>query len=330
MNNIAQLVMVNYDVGHIERLIRLSSGLGSNSYFVSAEKGEFILKDIEQNGMNHPENEALILNVLHNAAIPVSTICPTRAGDSVLRLESKVYHLQKYIAGETYNRNAAPEWLLYESAQMLGKIQSALEELPPLPIGIGQSFFDKMTPERARANYESTLKLACEKGDSEIVNAINYKIKTLGMFDGYKFDVSRMTCKNTHGDYKIHQIICGPGNIRAVIDFTSACVHPACWEVIRSYSLTDSHCMNGQIEVDNFKRYISSFLKHGTLSAYDLKIMPYVYYYQSLVSNHFQQYYHSSNANKDTVLDDAFFVTKQCMWFEQNITRLEDGITSGS
>lgn len=300
-----------------------SNGFGSHTYYILSDTGEYIFKDIEQNPMNHPENEALIMDVLKNNDIPVSEIYPTKCRDNILKIENKIFHLQKYIDGKIYNRNSAPQWLLYESARMLGKIQKAMEKVPTLPTGISQSFFDYMTPQRAKNNYLSTLELATEKNDKDIIDALNTKIRILDKCRNYGFDVSRMTCKNTYGDYKIHQIICGKDKINAFIDLTSACVHPICWEIIRSYTLADVECIDGNININNFMKYVACFLEYGSLNPYDLKIMPYVYYYQNLVSDYFGQYYASGSKNKHILLDEAFFSVKLCKWFENNIKLLK-------
>ena len=327
--SIIRLIEVNYDVGNVKSIFQISSGFGSQAYYILSDIGEYILKDIEQNSMNHPENEALILTELKNNDIPVSEIYPSKSGDYVLKSENKLYHLQKYIEGKAYNRNTAPQWLLYESARMLGKIQMVMDKLPSLPTGISQGFFDYMTPERAKSDYLSTLSIATEKNDIKIIDAINSKIKILDSFEGFRFDVCRMTCKNTHGDYKIQQIICGKDRINAFIDFTSACIHPVCWEIVRSYSLADKECIDGNINIDNFKKYVTCFLEFGSLNPYDLKIMPYIYYYQSLVSDYFRQYYSLECRNKQNLLDEALFSVKLCRWFECNITKLEDALVSG-
>jgi Ser/Thr protein kinase RdoA (MazF antagonist) len=128
----------------VKSIFRLSNGYGSHTYYVLSDTGEYIFKDIEQNPMNHPENEALLLDELKNNDIPVSEIYPTKGGEYILKIENKIFHLQKYIDGKIYNQNSAPEWLLYESARMLGKIQKVMEKLPTLPTGISQGFFDYM------------------------------------------------------------------------------------------------------------------------------------------------------------------------------------------
>jgi hypothetical protein len=156
-SDIIDLVNTNYSVGSIKSITRLSGGYGSYCYYIVTDIGEYIFKNIECNGMNHPEYEAAILHELRENNIPVSEICFTNDRESILKANSNVYHLQKYTDGKIYGRNTAPQWLLYESARMLGKIQKAMEGLQPLPAGLSQSFFNYMTPERAQCNYEKTL-----------------------------------------------------------------------------------------------------------------------------------------------------------------------------
>ena len=129
--------------------------------------------------------------------------------------------------------------------------------------------------------------------------------------------------------YNINQIICGEHSINAVIDFTSPCVHPICWEVIRSYSIADRECADGNINIENLKRYVSKFLEYGKLNNYDLKVMPYLYFYQLLFPNYYNQYYLSNQSNKQLFLDNAHFCTKLCKWFEFNINNLSDELARG-
>jgi aminoglycoside phosphotransferase (APT) family kinase protein len=329
LNDIIRLIEKLYDAGMVESIFRIAEGFGSQSYYILTNRGEYILKDIELNYMNHPENEAMILCELSKNGIPVSEIVPAKNGDYVLNLDGKVYHLQCYIEGKIYGRNSAPEWLLYEAGRMLGKIHNVMDQLPSLPTGMGQGFFDYMTPQKAKSNYLQTLELASQKNDTEFINAIHSKLRMLEAFEGFSFEVSKMTSRKTHGDYKLQQIISGRDKINAVIDFTSACVHPVCWEIIRSYTSGDRECIEGNINIDIFRKYISCYLEHGTLNSYDLKIMPYLYYYQNLVSDYFGQYYASDNRNKQLLREDALFSLKLCRWFEGNIEKLEDALVKG-
>lgn len=169
-----------------------------------------------------------------------------------------------------------------------------------------------------------TLKIAEAKNDENIIKDIEYRISLLKSINKVDIEMNKLTCKNTHGDYSINQTICGQNSINGIIDFTSACIHPICWEVIRSYSIADSECADGNINVENLKRYIEKFLEYGKLNNYDLKLMPYLYFYQLLFPDYYRQYYLSDNPNRQLLIDNANFSTKLCKWFELNIDNLSD------
>jgi hypothetical protein len=207
---------------------------------------------------------------------------------------------------------------------MLGKIQKAMGKMPKLPTGMGEGYFKYMVIEKSISSYLETLKIAENRNDINIIKDIEYRISLLNAIEKINIEMNKLTCKNTHGDYSINQLICGQHSISAVIDFTSACVHPICWEAIRSYSIADSECIDGNINIENLKRYIAKFLEYGELNSYDLKLMPYLYFYQLLFPNYYNQYYLSNSLNKQLLLDNASFSTKLCRWFSFNINSLSD------
>lgn len=321
---ISRLIEENYSVGSIFNIIKIKSGVGSICYHILTDKGEFILKNIENNGMNNPYNESKLHEILENENIPVSKFYSTKDGQYVFNHNGNIYHLQSFIKGEIYKPNTSPYWLINESAIMLGKIQKVMDKIPKLPTGMGEEYFKHMSPEKSILSHLETLKIAEIKNDVNIIENIKYRISLLKAIQKIDIEMGRLTCKNTHGDYSINQIICGQNSINAIIDFTSACVHPICWEVIRSYSIADSECAHGNINIENLKMYISKFFEYGELNSYDLKIMPYVYFYQLLFPNYYSQYYLSNNSNKQLLLDNANFSTKLCKWLDFHINSLSD------
>jgi Ser/Thr protein kinase RdoA (MazF antagonist) len=333
---IKQLVEEYYNIGSISGISCLTGGYGSSVYQIEAETGVFILRNIENNGMNHPENEAAVVSAVHNAGIPTAEIIATRDGCYLAVEGDGTYQLRRYVPGVVFNPNAAPPWLIREAAVILGKIQRCLDRLPPLPVGIGQAYFDWLTPERAEEMHLRTLDEALRRHHTDIVEALTEKIKMIGQLDPSRIEMRRLTCKNTHGDYKIQQLICGKNRINAVIDFTCAATHPLCFEIIRSYTLAAPECASGRIDIDCFKKYIADYLKYGTLSADDLRMMPYLFYYQQTAADYFGQYYAmvatdngGSNEGARLLLRDAFFSVRLCRWLEQHMTRLEDALKAG-
>lgn len=321
LSHIKQVILNNYDIEKIVGMSQMNNGIGSNSYYIFSDNGEFIFKDIEHNHMNYPENEDIILSILKDDDIPVPQIYKTIRGDSVICEGEKKYHMQTFAEGKIYEHNTAPDWLLTQSAEMLGKIQNSLSRLQPLPLGLSQEFLNYFTPEVAIANHTNTLRTAENNGDNDIAEVIKDKIKLIQKHRDLKFEFNRMTCRNTHGDYSINQILCGKDKINAVIDFTSACVHPVCWEVIRSYLLADEKCKNGEFDAENFKKYLKCYSKHASLNEYDIKIMPSFYMYQNLVCDYFYQYYHSKYKNKSILLENAMLTYKQCRALSDTIEK---------
>ena len=66
---ISKLIAENYSIGAILNIIKIKNGMGSVCYHILSDKGEFILKNIEDNGMNNPENEYKIHQILENENI---------------------------------------------------------------------------------------------------------------------------------------------------------------------------------------------------------------------------------------------------------------------
>lgn len=328
-SEIANIIEGNYSIGYSRSIACLAGGYGSRIYYVQSDNGSYIFRDIEQDGMNHPENEAQIIAELKKYNIPTPDIIPANNGDYLVAIEDKIYQLRSFAEGKMYDRNSAPNWLLSESACLLGRIQRCMEQLPPLPDGISSAYFRYFTPERAEHNHLHTLETADAMRDLDISMAINCKIKMIRALKPIDLDFSKLTCKNTHGDYKIQHLICQNERISSVIDFTSSCTHPVCWEVMRSYTLSAPECADGVINIESFKRYISNFLEYGTLNDYDLKFMPLAFYYQNVIADYFGQYFAMENKNKHVLLNDAFLSLKICTWLEQNLAQLENALIWG-
>jgi Ser/Thr protein kinase RdoA (MazF antagonist) len=335
--NIIRVAEDSYNIGSIRSAKPLTGGYGSSVYLIKAEAGLFVLRSIVNNGMNHPENEAAVVDAVHSAGIPTAEIMASRDGRFLVCEGGGTYQLRRYIPGVVYRPNTAPPWLLHESAVILGRIQECLEKLPPLPLGIGQAYFDWLTPDRAEEMHLKTLDNALRLNHHDIAEALREKIDLIRQLDPARIDINRLTCKNTHGDYKIQQLICGKNRINAVIDFTCAATHPLCFEIIRSYSLAAPECADGSISLDYFKAYISSYLEHGSLDSADLCEMPYLFYHQQLVADYFGQYYATLSSDEcdngvggaNQLLRDAFFSVRLCRWLEKHMASMENALSTG-
>ena len=298
-------------------------GAGSDTFFVTCTDGKYVVKYPATSEINHPEAEPELCEYLLAHGIPVCQFLRNKEGHFLTTDESgRQFHVQRFIEGKMYDLNTAPDWLLTESAQMLGKIHAELRDYQELPVGIGADFFKYMTPDRASESYKKSLTIAESQNDAEIIKDLQYRIDRMQRFPAYEFDLEQLICCATHGDYFISQIICGEEKINAVIDWTTACVHPVVWEIVRSYVYAAPSCKDGQIDMDEFLRYVEDYRKFTPLNEYDLLCMARLFYYQIAVCDYYGQYYASTADNCHIYLHQAVFSTKLLRWFESHVETL--------
>lgn len=303
---------------------RIPTGVGGDTYIIETAQGHFILKQMEDNGMNHPEAEPALCGFLLSRGIPVSEFVPTLDGRLVWWDGERFCHLQRLIDGSAVELHSASEPLLAESARMLGRIHTVLAEYPPLPPGLGEGFFRNRTPERTVPSYRRSLAIALERGDSDIADDLGYRIRRMERIPAATFDLGRLSCRNSHGDYGVNQLICRDGSIRAVIDWTAACVMPVVWEILRSFLYASPACREGTVDEEGLLRYVRAYREEAPLSRVDLETMPHLFHYQIAVCDYYGQYYGSDAANRAIFLHQARFSTRLMRWFEENADRLSE------
>lgn len=315
LEDIRQLLAVHYGIDSIQRIDPLAGG-DDFCYQIDTPQHQWVLKEMRMNGMNHPEQEPQVAEQLARTGIPVPRYRQTTDGGYVWYRDEKAFHLQQFIPGQRYERNQAPGWLLGEMAEVLGQIHQSLGQLPRLCEGMGTAWYRMGDAGRLRGAYQHTQAIAEQQGETALAENAQYRFTLVPFVARFKLDFELLTCGNTHGDYHIRQLICGDTSIKAVIDLTTACVHPVIWEVIRSYAFADPQCQDGAIDVEHLKTYIAHYLRYGHLNAYDLRMMPFFYYYQLLRSNYIQQYFDADISGKALARDAAIWSTQLCRWFE--------------
>ena len=295
-------------------------GAGSDTWFLGCAEGKFVLKYPAISEINHPEAEPALCAFLRKNGIPACDFVKNRTGSCVsVDKAGRVFTLQRHLPGQILEWNSAPETVLLESAELLGKIHSVLRNYPTLPEGIGTDFFVNMTPQRALTSYQSSLATAIRRGDLEIADELKWRIGFMRQFPEWTFDLNRLTLCNTHGDYFISQFLCEDGHLTAVIDWTTACVHPVIWEIMRSFVYGAPCCANGKIDLQLLERYVAAYCRYGTLNAYDRENIFKLYFYQIAVCDYYGQYYASNADNREIYLQQARLATKLLKHMERYI-----------
>lgn len=314
------------DVLHAEHA---AEGAGSDTWFVTCTQGKYVVKYPAASEINHPEHEPELCQRLLDAGLPVCRFLRNIAGQFLSTDEQgRIFHVQAFVHGTTYALHTAPDWLLAESAALLGRIHTALRNDHSLPIGIGEGFFKHMTPEKARASYLRSLEKARALGDASSAADLAWRIGLMEHLPPFTFDADHLTCQSTHGDYFLSQLICQDEHIAAVIDWTTACVHPVVWEIIRSYVYASPACANGEIDIQEFVRYVDAYRRHALLTPYDLQSMAPLFFRQLAVCDYYAQYFASAAHNRHIYLHQASFSTKLLQWLEQHADALTNALLS--
>lgn len=291
---------------HIHHAQHALTGAGSDTWLLTCTEGDYVLKFPVSGAIDHPEAEPKLCAFLRRHDIPACAFLKNHTGGYLsLDSDGRMFTVQQRFPGHTPDWNSASEALLLESAELLGKIHAVLQAYPTLPEGIGAGFFARMTPQRALESYRRSVAAALRLGDTESAADLNWRIGLIARFPTWQFDLNRLTCRNTHGDYFISQFLCKDGHLTAVIDWTSACVHPVIWEVMRSFAYAAPCCADGSIDRSLLGRYVHAYCRYGTLSDYDLENLDRLYFYQIAVCDYYGQYYASTAANRHIYLQQA-------------------------
>ncbi len=299
-------------------------------YRVKSADGDFFLKQFPSRYFDdRAEDEPLLTDFLREHGVPAVKFIRAADGNHAVRYRGYVYHLQEFIIGEVFARNTAPVWVLPASAEFLARLHRTLQDYRPLPKRFEAGWFDPRRSIKISKYFSGLLRSTRRLPDGEIRDRIrrdlDYKIHRLLRDDQIVPVPQKLTCRNSHGDYAVFQMICGADHIKAIIDLSSACAPPAVWEIIRSYAFTDSVCADGRIDPDNLKDYVRCYMKHMPLSRYDLEMMPHLFHIYLLRKRYgYKEYLAGKSSNRSALLEEGFWSTNLARWFEKNSDALSE------
>lgn len=324
--DLVNLIEEHYNIGTVQSIIPILDRTSCECFHIVTSTGEYLLKDVNLDFIYHPYLEPIINNCLLEADIPVSTFIKTMTNEYIIHFLGHVFHLQTFIKGKVLLLHTAPTWFLHSSASLLAKIHKALESISILPSGIGPHYFEIHTIPSSIASYQNSIRLAQYAQDYTYVKEIEYRINLLSKLQTLDLSFTSFTYKNTHGDYSIRQILCGESQINAVIDFTSCCTHPVCWELIRSYAYADPKCQSGCLDISNLIDYIEDYLQFSTLNIYDIQMMPYLFLYYLALNDCFATYYTSDSIVQKDLKYYINWSTLTLKWLEENVAYISEAL----
>ena len=304
------------DITNVDRINRGSANI------YSLNNDSYVLKEF-QSDYSEIEiiNEIDIINHLKKDNISVPTYIKTKNNEFYCLYKERIIILQEFIDGYTLHNNEGDLKQTLECAELYGCIIKSLEtldrELPTFDIS---EWYTESALNEAILKHEKLISLLDDRDSnySKIKSDLEEKISMIESIKDKDFsNYSKLTIKNTHGDYSQIQFIYKDDKVNAVIDFVSACKMPIVWEIIRSYSYIDSDAKNGEFNLDHLVEYVKTVNKHVPLNKYDIEYMPYVYLLQLLNSTYgYKQYI--NDPRKIELLEFGYFRTNICKYLFKN------------
>jgi len=275
----------NYDV-EVKDIKLFTSHFGTEIFIVQTNKGKYFVKTVLNKWANSEamENEGHITEYVHNNGISVARLSKTKNGMYHAKAEDITFHVQEYIEGEVLQVNTAPAWFMEKSAITIGEIHSILKSYGE--ISRKNDFLDKSVINHLKNRYTKKLKEAKKHKNSQLIFAFEERIRHFDRVLAFDIDASKLTYSNAHSDFNIRNNIVTADKKFTVIDWTTACRMPVCFEVIRSYVFAEPACRCGKINSGGFIRYLNNYLKYFSLNDYDIQMMPYIFYFQQMIWNY--------------------------------------------
>ncbi len=295
----------------------------ANCYLISAGGQNYFLKEF-QNGFFGQDliREARLAEYLLQNGIRTARIFSTVSGTVFFEQNGHIVCLEEYIEGLTFSYNNFPAKYLLETAAMLGKLHQVMKNYSGLPLSMDKKWLSDFSVESGMEKYQQLFSmLETRKGDpfyQQIQEDFLYKQKLLSRGKELAAWYQGITYVPSHGDYQGCQLICDEQHIQAVIDFSSAAVLPAIWEVMRSYIQSSASRETGRINIEELCHYVREYLKYYPLTKTDLESAPYVYLFQLMRSGYgYRQYLSGQSEEGERLLKFAFWRTEICREVEQ-------------
>ena len=326
--NILLLKEYNITTSNVEKL-KIGS---ANCYKIISFNKIFFLKEFQARfNASDIDEEACLLDFLISNHFPTTNIIKTSNRKNYTIVENRIVYLQKYIDGTTFYSNTVPNEILFASAQLLGKLHTILKGYKRLKCEMNTMWYKQFNPSKSAESYQlliDNVDITASDLNIQIYNDLVFKQNLQNKIADYGEFLDSVSFGNTHGDYNCLQYICSDKQICGVIDFSTACYMPLCWEIMRSYVQSAPECKDGDyINIQQFIEYIKHYLYQSTLTKNDLRYMPYIYIYQLGRSKYGYKEFLSDSENKEELLNFAFWRTNMCRYLELNVDKISEALS---
>jgi homoserine kinase type II len=252
-----EVFLAPYGLGRLRDFQGIAAGSENSNFFVSLEQGEYVLTLVERGPVADLPFFIELLDVLHDAGLPVPYALRTQDGEALRSLAEKPALLQPRLSGKHVHEANAHH--CQEVGDLLARIHMATRERPVERRS--DRGLDWMLAEGAK----QALKLADEA--SPLLRAALDEIAEL------KPRILALPRANLHADLFRDNVLFDGNHLAGVIDFYNACSGPMLYDLAITLNDWCSH-EDGSLDGARARALLGAYAAQRPFSAAEAELWP--------------------------------------------------------
>lgn len=239
-----------YGLGRLLDFQGIAAGSENTNFFISLEQGEFVLTLVERGPVSEMPFFIELLDVLHDADLPVPFAIRTTGGEALRELEGKPALLQPRLSGK--HPHAPNAELCNQAGRLVASIHLATR---------GERMIERRTDRGLAWMLEEGEQLA--RGMAP--EAASLLQAALAEIAQHQQAIMALPQANLHADLFRDNVMVEGNHISGVIDFYNACSGPMLYDV--AISLNDwCSCDDGSLDLGRAQAFLAGYsaLRHFT------------------------------------------------------------------
>jgi homoserine kinase type II len=252
-----EVFLAPYGLGRLRDFQGIAAGSENSNFFVSLEQGEYVLTLVERGPVADLPFFIELLDVLHDAGLPVPYALRTQDGEALRSLAEKPALLQPRLSGKHVHEANAHH--CQEVGDLLARIHLATRERPV------ERRSDRGLEWMLAEGAKQALKLADEA--SPLLRAALDEIAEL------KPRILALPRANLHADLFRDNVLFDGNHLAGVIDFYNACSGPMLYDLAITLNDWCSH-EDGSLDGARARALLGAYAAQRPFSAAEAELWP--------------------------------------------------------
>jgi homoserine kinase type II len=246
-----------YGLGHLRDFQGIAAGTENSNFFISLEQGEYVLTLVERGPVQDLPFFVQLLDVLHDAQLPVPYALPTRDGVALRELAGKPALLQPRLAGKHISQPNSQHCA--QVGDLLGHIHSATRT----------NIIERKTDRGLDWMLEEGAHLRGQLS----ARAASLLDEALTEISRHKAQILALPRANLHGDLFRDNVLFEGTHLTGVIDFYNACSGPMLYDLAITVNDWCSH-NDGGLDAPRARALLGAYAQFRPFTPAEAELWP--------------------------------------------------------